>query len=105
MIVNLDPKQFQLKNLMSDISERCYSAGWMTNLEYVLWDAALNGQRKYGHDMVSPNDIEQLTILSKDCNSWIYFDDQTEETAINLESWKIKFDKAVKDNPDLIERF
>lgn len=43
MIDKLTPKQQQLANLMSDISEECYYAGWMTGLEnYTGLHCAIN---------------------------------------------------------------
>ncbi|WP_165499728.1 hypothetical protein [Pedobacter frigidisoli] len=48
---------------MREISEYCYSAGWMLNLEYALWDALLNGKRKYGQSIISEIDIEILIKL------------------------------------------
>jgi hypothetical protein len=104
MTYDLDPDQIQLANLMNDISERCYCAAWMTDLEYVLWDAVINGQRKYGHGFITPHEIDELKKLSKACNAWIYFDDEVEETAVTLDTWELMFDKAVVDNPDILHR-
>ncbi|WP_345245091.1 hypothetical protein [Nibrella saemangeumensis] len=88
---------------MSDLSEKCYSAGWLENLEYVLWDASITGERKFGQDIVSQQDIDQLMQLSNDCNCWIYFDDITEETAIDLAVWRQKFETAISLNPDILK--
>jgi hypothetical protein len=93
MLADLNLKQQELAVFMSDISERCYSAGWMMDLEYVLWEALTNGERKYGHDIISPSDIIQLKQLSKQCNCWIYFDDINDQTAIELDQWQEKFTK------------
>jgi hypothetical protein len=76
MIKDLTSQQHLLADFMSDISERCYYAGWMRNLEYVLWDALLHGQRKYGHGTISQEEIEALKDLSKAANAWIIFDDE-----------------------------
>lgn len=89
---------------MSNISERCHSSGWLTNLEYVLWDAVINGGRKYGHCIITPHDISELHKLSKACNCWIYFDPEKEETATNLNTWKLMFAKVVRDNPNIVQR-
>jgi hypothetical protein len=37
-----------LLRLMREISERAYHAGWMRDLEFDLWDATVNGPRRYG---------------------------------------------------------
>jgi hypothetical protein len=85
---DLTSQQLLLADYMSDISERCYYAGWMQDLEYVLWDAVLHGERKYGHDKISLKDVETLSDLSKAANSWIIFDDNTDETSINCKIGK-----------------
>ena len=66
---DLTNNQVQLTDLMSDISERCYYSGWMHNLEYVLWDAVLHGERNYGHGIISKEDIEALLSLSEEANA------------------------------------
>jgi hypothetical protein len=104
MTHDLTPDQRQLEMLMSDISEKCHSAGWLLDLEFVLWDAVINGERKYGHDNITIDDIELLKKLSTACNSWIYFDDHTEETAIHLDKWRQMFDSVVNDNPSIVQR-
>jgi hypothetical protein len=100
---DLTSQQQLLADFMSDISERCYDAGWMHGLEYVLWDALLNGQRKYGHDTISQQDIETLGDLSKTANAWIVFDDATEETAMELDKWNQKFQQDIERNPELLK--
>jgi hypothetical protein len=86
MMKDLTSSQLLLEEYMSEISERCYSAGWMENLEYVLWHALINGQRKYGQSVISQKDIQTLIELSNSCNAWIIFDDETEETAMHLDA-------------------
>ncbi len=87
--------------MMSDISKEASCAGWMANLEYVLWDATLNGERKYGRYFITKKDINQLTALCEITNSWIYFDESGEETAMPVKQWKEKFKKDVRDNQSL----
>lgn len=38
-----------------------------------------------------------------DCNSWIYFDDETEETAIDLDKWQNIFERVISSNPKTLE--
>jgi hypothetical protein len=83
----------QLADFMNEISEDAYSASWESNLEYILWDAVINGERQYARHFISKEDIDYLTKLSTDCNCWIYFDDDTERTAIPLDEWRMKFNQ------------
>lgn len=102
MTSDLTGGQLLLADYMSDISERCFSAGWMKNLEYVLWNALQNGERKYGHDTISQKDIETLRSLSKAARAWIVFDAETEETAMDLNTWAQKFKRDVEQNPEVV---
>lgn len=104
MIKNLTPDQEKLANFMSDISERCYYAGWLDNLEYVLWGALINGPRAYGRGEITQEDIDALKQLSGAVNAWIVFDDDPniEEVALDLDLWAIKFQADVHENPRLL---
>ncbi len=90
---------------MSELSESCYSAGWMKYLEYVLWEATINGERNYGTGRISNVDISTLLQLSRNCNCWIYFDDVKEETTIDLEDWKELYKNSIAKNSNIIKRF
>ena len=73
-----------LVKIMSAISEECWCAGWMHNLEYMLWDA-VTGRRK---NLCSPEEIEQLKYLSEKCGGWIIWDEQAkDETFIPMQDW------------------
>jgi hypothetical protein len=102
MLKDLTPVQASLADLMSRISERCYAAGWMQNLEYVLWDAQIKGGREYGQDFITQDDIAALKTLSNKAGCWIFFDDKSEETAIDLNSWQNKFQAETQNNPSLL---
>lgn len=75
----------------------------MENLEFAIWDAVVNGERMYGRTRISQTEIDQLQSFSKECNCWIYFDDEKGETAIELEQWINTFNKAVQENPQIIK--
>jgi hypothetical protein len=99
---NLTPRQMALADQMSSISERCYYAGWMQNLEYILWDTLKSGERKYGHDWITQQDIDTLKDLAWLANCWIVYDKTFEETTIKLSDWQERFQDAIKKNPKLL---
>ena len=99
MLWDLTPEQRKLETFMSDISEKCYCAGWISGLEYTLWYAVENGPLEYGHGIVTPEEIEQLKKLSQACSCWIFMDDDKEETAIELLLWKQKYDEFISKYP------
>jgi len=73
-----------LINVMSAISEERWCAGWMQNLEYVLWDAVTG--RREGN--CSPEEIEQLKYLSEKCDGWIVWDEQAKgERFVPMQDW------------------
>jgi hypothetical protein len=69
---------------MSGISEEYWCAGWMHNLEYMLWDAVMGRREGIG----SPEEIEQLKYLSEKCGGWIIWDEQAKgERFIPMQDW------------------
>jgi hypothetical protein len=48
MLKDLNRDQLLLEELMSQISEEGFSAGWMKNLEFDLWRIINGGDRRYG---------------------------------------------------------
>ena len=102
MIKDLDLEQRSLADFMSQISERCWSAGWIENLEYVLWNALITGPMKYGQDFIRQEDIDTLKQLSQKANCWIIFDKELEEKHITLNDWQRKYQLDVGDNPELL---
>lgn len=83
----MHPKEKQLADYMSDLSERSYCASWMDGLEYVLWSAIVKGARKYGRLEITDEHIAKLKALSDDCGGWVIFDDEAGETFVPLDKW------------------
>lgn len=81
-----------LARVMSDISERCYCAGWMRDTEYVLWHLAQQGGGDYGMWDVSAAEAAHLTALSDLAGGWVVWDDpKTHEEWIALDEWEPRF--------------
>jgi hypothetical protein len=96
----ISPAAAQLADCMSDISEKCYCAGWLFDLEYILWHAVISGPTVFGNGYITSEQIELLKILSSACGGWITFDldaprDVSSKKWIPLEYWKAHFN-----NPD-----
>jgi hypothetical protein len=99
MIHDLTEDERGLAELMSEISEKCYSAGWLEDLEYVLWDAVISGPRDFGHGKITQEEIDELSRISSMTKTWIVFDDEREETAIPLDKWRKQFTEDISKNP------
>ena len=63
----------KLVQLMSDISERCYSATWEHGTEAILWSALSTGPRKWGLASIEQQDIDRLKKLSDQVQGWIAY--------------------------------
>jgi hypothetical protein len=94
--------QWLLTYTMSSISERCWYASWLDNIEYVLWHSLEKGPRRYGHDEINAGDIIALKMLSERFGCWVFFDDINEETALPLNLWREKYARHIENNPHAI---
>ena len=79
-----------LINEMSEISEECYCAGWMSGLEDVLWGAVLNlpNDFQWGQDTISAERIARIRDASEWLGEWIIYQGVHGETAVPLDEWK-----------------
>jgi hypothetical protein len=81
-----------LEHRMSDISEDCYCAGWLNNLEHSLFNLMLKGGGDFGAGSVSAKDADEMKVLAKLSDSWIIWDDGCK--AIPLNEWIVKYNDA-----------
>jgi len=81
---------------MSKISEDAFSAGWLDGLEYELWENLDRSMSSYCKHIIPHEELEQLRFLSDKCGCWIIFDNDHEETALDLESWEKKFNEKMR---------
>ncbi|HEY8878261.1 MAG TPA: hypothetical protein VIN03_11895 [Roseateles sp.] len=86
-------KQEALYRLMSEISESCYCAGWLTGNEYTLWEmvADPNAERRYGMDEVSERDIQTMREISTEIGGWVRWHDDEDEPGLPSSEWGIRF--------------
>lgn len=88
----------RLYELMSDISEDCYCAGWMHGNEFALWNAIATGDLRYGMGEMDRDKLAQVTALSVKTGKWIIWRDDNDGLdphdssewgpyAITLEAW------------------
>lgn len=60
-----------LLHLMGGLSEQFYSAGWLNNLEYALWDRRERGPSAQGQFCeMSDRQCILLRSLSEECQGW-----------------------------------
>lgn len=82
-------KQKALYERMSDISEECYAAGWMTGNEYTLWEMVANPEasRRYGMSDVRESDLNELREISTEIGGWIRWVDDDDDPDLPSEEW------------------
>lgn len=72
------PRSDALEALMSDISEDCYCAGWMTGTETTLYGIVFQGSdRHWGMGRVDPDDIVELRRLAEADGVWVKWPDES----------------------------
>lgn len=72
-----------LRNLMEEISERCYAAGWMMGLEGQLYVRAFESVApKYGMGRV--HEAAELRRLAEVSKSWWHWPDDVEDGPVQI---------------------
>lgn len=93
----LDITEWALKNslvnLMSDISERCYCAGWEVGNGYILWGMVVGDiLPKYGQSYVSETELGVLKLLSERLNGWFYWPKGADDKVfIEMDKWLVEY--------------
>ncbi len=101
MLDDLTPAQRELADFMSAISEEVCSAGWMVELEYVLWDALTDGRSVRGSLQLRGNERAELRRLCDACSGWVFFDERSGETWLPIGEWERRFVAWKKRQPAL----
>lgn len=66
----------RLAELMTEISERCYCAGWMDGLERALYRVVFcEASRSFGMGEITQEQCDQLHAIATAADSWWYWDD------------------------------
>lgn len=90
------PAAADLRDRMSQISEDCYCAGWLGNLEYLLWSAVMDGPVEKGNWNVTQSDIDSLRLLARRCGGWIVWDDVlVTKIWVPIEEWQSQYERHV----------
>ena len=94
----------ELAQLMSDISEDQYFAGWLTGLEYDLWALlqASDTGRIGAFSNTHPRDIRRLRELSAATNGWIVLADHANPDLqhMPLDKWEAHYSAYVSRQND-----
>jgi hypothetical protein len=76
-----------LLQLMSDISEDCWCAGWLLDLEFFLWEAITTGKSDFGWGLSEP-ELARLKHLHQMAGGWwIWAEDEKTNRFVPTEEW------------------
>jgi len=97
----LTESQRELADVMSEISQFCWFAGWLSGTEYRLWRFMTDpsDDEAWGNYPIPPDHREQLRQLSDSVGGWIYWRDGADVpfeeqgmTFIGLADWRQLYD-------------
>lgn len=78
-----------LARLMSEISEWCYCAGWLIDLEHYLWQHVIGDPKPLAFPSIKKGEVEDLRELSNLAGGWIAWDTEDPgECFVPLEDWE-----------------
>ena len=81
---------YKMKNIISEISERCFCAGWLMDIEFYLWDLIekypdIPEEIEFGQGTILKNEIKQLKDLAIECDgfwTWMKKSSEYERTRL-----------------------
>ena len=86
-----------LLRMMRDISEDCWCAGWLTDLEFTLWNAVTTGKMGSGWGVVEERDLLRMKYLHELTGGWwIWASGEQRERFVTTDEWlRIVSERAV----------
>lgn len=97
MLSNLSPDARALATYMSDLSEELWCAGWMRDLEFMLW-SVVEGEDACASLTLTRDQVAKLKSLSNACKGWIVFRRDTKETLVSMPEWMHLFAAWLSEN-------
>jgi len=97
---NENEKQNLITNLISEISEEIYCAGWYINIEFELW-TWINDESTIPEGLnhrVIKKDLIELQKLSNKLKMWAYWHNTDEEKSIEISEWREIYKRKKADN-------
>jgi hypothetical protein len=88
---DMNEKQRELYETMSDISEDCYCAGWYMSNEYHIWSALQDGDRRYGMGEMDAEQLDKCRTLAEELNGWVIWFDDDDDATLPVEEWGPRF--------------
>ena len=75
--------------LISNASEDCYCAGWDSDCEHILWDAAhAGGDFDWGMGVVTRRTLDAMLVLSSEMHGWVRYVDGVGAQFVWMPEWE-----------------
>jgi hypothetical protein len=84
-----------LIDTISELSEAYWSAGWLGNIEYDLWELLqlpFEQWELFYQERALPEDIADLIWLQQVAGCWVQWDDEPYPVVVSLEEWLPRFE-------------
>lgn len=99
----MDEDEKALCALMSDISEKCWCAGWLDGTEYILWGmlnmfhnlTLTHDSLHWGQDSVDIVELVKLSHYSHITKKWIVWSDLG-NVAVDIPQWELIYAEATR---------
>lgn len=91
---DLTQDQRKLAEMISRLSERRYRAGWMSGIEFEVWQAVHGTATNRAAFLLTAVEVDDLIQLSARCAGWIVFDEHREETFVAATEWLARLNAA-----------
>lgn len=83
------PEEEALRDVMANLSQDMYSAGWHDELEFRLW--ARMAKEPVDERSYDPADFLKLSLLSARVEGWVEWSDELGCLFITLDEWQPKY--------------
>jgi hypothetical protein len=79
---------WRIMSMIRSISEEYYAAGWLCGIEYELWEALVEtDRRQFGVGELPESDADQLRALSERAGGWWVWQDGVGEIFVTAKNW------------------
>lgn len=75
-----------LLGLMTGLSEEHWCSGWMSGLEFSLWEAKAGD--RFGQGVITERQATLLRLLSEECDGWWYWVRDSGPRFARLSEWR-----------------
>lgn len=91
----------RLRSLMSDLSEDCWCAGWLSDCEHSLWGFVTEGPGRWGMGAVDQLAVDELRCLSDKAGGWWTWSDALDGNAfMPMAEWLARCGQGAAPVPD-----